>query len=55
MNVLALIELIRNEKRAGMPTLFIDALVKFASDLGIPDEEVEDALNSDRGLVIYEP
>lgn len=53
MNVLALVELIR--QTSPRQDELVNALLQAAAQLNIPIEQALEALNSDRGLVIYEP
>ena len=55
MNVLALVELIRHSKNPHADADLEQALWEVASGLGFTADQIEDALYSDRMLVIYEP
>jgi hypothetical protein len=55
-NTLALVDLIHRATWSnGQKPLFNSHLVGAARQLGIPEDEIADALDSDRMLTIYEP
>lgn len=54
MNYLALLELILREVRDSGGEITHD-LERLAARLGLSEDQIEDALMSDRMLVIYEP